>query len=320
MVFSPLSAAFFRLPSPRTPERRNGPCRVYAPFCSTETEDGKGQGGGERDELCHGPDDSSPRAASTVHFNLFDDGDVLAARPDRLYEVRPQPGVLRHTGAHFVGFSPFVQILDDPVPQMRGEQVVEFMRKLDAPALDEQVIAVPKISLDRVSKRFRRLRTRKADQLVEVPTIISYSSLQSRFMEQITLIFQFLTVVLEGEVFKASSQDRVQLLLHLTLVLRKKLGMGFFALFPGGKKCGVGSALGVRTGCGLYSMDSGGLCRVHGGRLRRGGGVGGGGGDCGGGGGGGRCDSLCCWFSAPAGLYAVPQAPVGMARAEVCLW
>ena len=65
-------------------------------------------------------------------------GDVLAARPDRLYEVRPQPGVLRHTGAHFVDFSPFVQFHDFPVPQMGGEQVVEFMRKLDSPVLDEQ--------------------------------------------------------------------------------------------------------------------------------------------------------------------------------------
>ena len=38
--------------------------------------------------------------ASTVYFNLDDDvEDVLAARPDRLYEVRPQPaGVLRHRG------------------------------------------------------------------------------------------------------------------------------------------------------------------------------------------------------------------------------
>ena len=125
-----------------------------------------------------------PRAASTVHFNLFDEGDVLAARPDRLHEVRPQPGVLRHTGAHFVDFSPFVQIHNIPVPQMEGEQVVEFMKELDAPALDEQVIAVPKISLDRVPKRFRRLRTRKADQLVEVPAIISYSSLQQRNVEQ----------------------------------------------------------------------------------------------------------------------------------------
>ena len=32
-------------------------------------------------------------------------------------------------------------------------------------------------------------------------------------------------------------QDRVQLLLHLTLILRMLLGKGFFALFPGGKKC-----------------------------------------------------------------------------------
>ena len=59
------------------------------------------------------------------------------------------------------------------------------MRKLDAPALDEQVIAVPKISLVRVSKRCPRPRTRRADQLVEVPTIISYSSLQQRTLEQI---------------------------------------------------------------------------------------------------------------------------------------
>ena len=109
-----------------------------------------------------------PRAASTEYHT---------ARPTPLVEVRPQQGVLRHTGAHIVDFSPFVQILDDPVPQMGREQVFEFMRKLDAPALDEQVIAVPKISLDRVSKRCPRPRTRRADHLVEVPTIISYSFL-----------------------------------------------------------------------------------------------------------------------------------------------
>ena len=126
-----------------------------------------------------------PRVASTEYYRMDDDRDVLAARPTPLVEVRPQPGVLRHTGAHIVDFSPFVQILDDPVPQMRREQVVEFMRKLDAPALDEQVTAVPKISLDRVSKRCPRPRTRRADQLVEVPTIVSYSSLQERTLQQI---------------------------------------------------------------------------------------------------------------------------------------
>ena len=40
------------------------------------------------------------------------------------------------------------------------------------------VIAVPKISLDRIPQRCPRRRPRKAEQLVEVPTIISYSSLQ----------------------------------------------------------------------------------------------------------------------------------------------
>ena len=205
-----------------------------------------------------------PRAASTVHFNLFDEGDVLAARPTPLVEVRPQPGVLRHTGAHIVDFSPFVQILDDPVPQMGGEQVVEFMRKIDAPALDELVIAVPKISLDRVSKRCPRPRTRRADRLVEVPTIVSYSSLlqrtfqflgvgvdgavmeafkvspkdwvQQRFVEQIPLTFRFHVV----EVFKVSSQDRVQwlrpLLRTLVLVPRMSRFKRFFALFLRGKK------------------------------------------------------------------------------------
>ena len=106
------------------------------------------------------------------------DDDVLAARPTPLVEVRPQPGVLRHTVAHFVDLSPFVQILDDLVP------VLDFLQKIDAPALVEQVIAVPKISLDRIPQRCPRRRPRRAEQLVEVPTIISYSSLQQRIAEQ----------------------------------------------------------------------------------------------------------------------------------------
>ena len=63
-----------------------------------------------------------PRAASTVYFTHDDDGDVLAARPTPLIEVRPQPGVQRHTVAHIVDFSPFVRILDDPGPQMGGNR------------------------------------------------------------------------------------------------------------------------------------------------------------------------------------------------------
>ena len=45
--------------------------------------------GEERDELNDATDQKTPppRAASTVYFCLGDDGDVLAARPDLLYEV-----------------------------------------------------------------------------------------------------------------------------------------------------------------------------------------------------------------------------------------
>ena len=67
------------------------------------------------------------------------------------------------------------QILDVPVPQT-GNQVVEFVQKIDAPSLVEQVIAVPKISLDRIPQRPANRRPQKAQQLVEVPTIVSLSS------------------------------------------------------------------------------------------------------------------------------------------------
>ena len=158
------------------------------------------------------------------------------------------------------------------------------MRKLDAPALDEQVIAVPKISLDRVSIRCPRPRTRRADRLVEVPAIISYSSLQQRTseqiidipvpqgrdgavmeafkvsprdrvqqrsVEQITLTFQSLMVVL----FKVSSQDRVQrlrpLLRTCVLVPRMSRFKGVFRTFPHMKKVRGWVRTRVGTGCGL---------------------------------------------------------------------
>ena len=126
-----------------------------------------------------------PRAASTVHFNLFDEGDVLAARPTPLVEVQPQPGVQRHTAEQIIETFVPVQILDAPVPQMGGEQVVEFMQQFDVLAGAEPVIEVPKISLDKARRRmvdFAR-PPQTAEQLVDVPTIISYSSLQ-RTVEQ----------------------------------------------------------------------------------------------------------------------------------------
>ena len=52
--------------------------------------------------------------------------------------------------------------------------MVEVLRMLDVPAM-EQVIAVPKISFDRVPQRSALRRPQKAEQLVEVPTEPGYS-------------------------------------------------------------------------------------------------------------------------------------------------
>ena len=119
-----------------------------------------------------------------------------------------------------------------------------------------------------------------AEQLVDVPTVVSYSSLQqlycradrrhscsgscrrggasrssrstprTEFSSVLTsskpLTFQFRAV----EVFKALVQDRVQQPSSYRSGIADEAGQGFFALFPEGKKCGVRSALGVGNKCG----------------------------------------------------------------------
>ena len=192
-----------------------------------------------------------PRAASTVHFDLDDDGDVLAARPTPLVEVRPQPGVLRHTGAHIVDFSPFVQILDDPVPQMGEGTSGRIHEEARCAGAGRAGYRRAKISLDRVSKRCPHPRTRRADRLVEVPTIISYSSLQQRTSGQIVDIpvphGRGLQGFLPGQGSTASSSSS-----HVRAGAVDEPFQGVFRTFLHmKKKCGVGSALGVGTGCGL---------------------------------------------------------------------
>ena len=58
------------------------------------------------------------------------------------------------------------------VPQV-GDLVLDFLQKIDAPALVEQVIAVPKISLDPIPQRSVCRRPWRAEQLVEVPSTSS---------------------------------------------------------------------------------------------------------------------------------------------------
>ena len=76
---------------------------------------------------------------------------------------------------------PFVQILDLPVPQT-VENVTDALRILDQP-MAKQVIEVPKISCSPCPSRSCIREPQVAEQLVQVPTIVSFSSLQ-RIAEQ----------------------------------------------------------------------------------------------------------------------------------------
>ena len=139
-----------------------------------------GQGRGARDELFgYAPEDAPLQSAGTVYFAM-DVDDVPAAlgsRPDRLSEVRPQERAQRRTVQQIVDPVPLLT-LDDLAPQMVG-QLLNFAHFLDIPLPDpEQVIEVPKILSDDVPMRALVRETQLVEQLVEVPTIVSYSWLQ----------------------------------------------------------------------------------------------------------------------------------------------
>ena len=120
-------------------------------------------------------------AGDTEFFSLYED-ELGGTRSDWLYEVRPQERDQRHTVEQIVDSPQVVPSLDVPVPQ-RENQLVEACRHLDLP-IPEQAIEVPKISSpSRHCRRRVRFAEQTAEQLVEVPTIISYSSLQ-RIVEQ----------------------------------------------------------------------------------------------------------------------------------------
>ena len=69
---------------------------------------------------------------------------------------------------------PTVEILDSPVPQMVEELLEVFNTQMPV----EQAIAVPKIFLDHIPQRSADLFPQMVEQLVEVPTVLSLSSLQ----------------------------------------------------------------------------------------------------------------------------------------------
>ena len=132
---------------------------------------------------------TSPRGQKTARARgeerdeLYDAKGLMTpppSRPTPLVEVRPQGRVQRHFLEHMADICPCVQILDAPVPQTVG-QLPDVLRVFDTLIpVAEQVIDVPKIFIERIPPR---TSVREAEQLVEVPTIVSYSSLQ-RSMEQ----------------------------------------------------------------------------------------------------------------------------------------
>ena len=169
------------VPLSRTADRRHAPGRDSAPHRPNGTEQCQEQGSEMNNAF--GQKTPPPRAASTVYFSMDGDGDVLAARPTPLVEVRPQQRVQRHTAEQIIQTFVPAQVLDAPVLQM-GNQLVEFMQKLDT-ATPEQVIDVPNLSQDRIPQRSAVGRPQTAEQLVEVPTVLSFSSLQQQSVEQI---------------------------------------------------------------------------------------------------------------------------------------
>ena len=89
--------------------------------------------------------------------------------------------VLQHTVEHADAICPFVQILDDLVPQL-GEQLVHFFTSLDTQLPVEQVIDVPKVSEDIIQPRLvdRKLRYPQiVDSWWKCPPLHSNSRLPS---------------------------------------------------------------------------------------------------------------------------------------------
>ena len=127
----------------------------------------------------HVPEHPTPPRRQALSTFSLDVEDVPAAglRAGVLGEPRPQERVPRHTVEHIVDYvcsAPTVQILDAPVPQT-VEQLPDVLRFFDRlMTVPVQVIEVPKIINEDVPMRAVLRATQLAEQLVEVPTIISY--------------------------------------------------------------------------------------------------------------------------------------------------
>ena len=88
----------------------------------------------------------------------------------------------RHAVEHLADLAPLVQILDAPVPQV-ADKMLDVFRAVDS-AFAEQVIEVPFLSCSSCPSRSPFLEPQLAEQLVDVPTVLSVVSLKRRTVEQ----------------------------------------------------------------------------------------------------------------------------------------
>ena len=149
------------------------------------------------------------RAREEERDELYDAKGLMTlppSRPTPLVEVRPQGRVLRHAVEGLGEFAPMVQILDAPVPQM-VDYVAEAFRLLDRP-IAEQVIEEPKFSCSACPSRCPVPVPQSAEQLVEVPTVLtppaSPCGLRNRSLTFQPLLVEFLAF------FKVFSQNGVR--------------------------------------------------------------------------------------------------------------
>ena len=167
----------------RADDRRDGPGREVAPQ-RTAPDDGKAGKEGHEDKY-NATRRQKPPPPQAFFFKLCDEEDAER-------EVRPaEPGTTGtgpavHRGAHRRrgAHGPVPRF---PVPQLE-KQPVEMCRQLEM-LIPEQATEVPKISSSsRLSCRRRVLRLpQMVEQLVEVPTIVSVSSLRALVEQNVNI-------------------------------------------------------------------------------------------------------------------------------------
>ena len=144
-----------------------------------------------RKELVEHVQDNAPRGQKTASdreadfFDVFDE-ELGGGRPPPLLDMAGPQARVRRAVEKTEDFAPMVQIFDAPVPQV-VDQPMDVLTRFDIP-VPEQVIEVPKISCPSRPLRAGLREPQTAEQLVDVPNVVSFPSLQQQTAEQLVVI------------------------------------------------------------------------------------------------------------------------------------